>query len=225
VSARQPWTDGLIEVTLRSAQVTDRSRVSQFLSKMDREGLYQRHFSHGEASNLALLHRIDILDQVNSVAVLALDQNREVLGHGEFVAENFEAEFALMVLPQFRGLGIGARLLKALLDKGRMTSLRRLHGMIQASNAPALRLVLKQGFRVVPGEDHRVVLVSCDPSKPEFQFVWPPNAANSAPVPLISDDPDRTPIHCCTGPRAPLWPSGGQVQRIAADLVSGGQEA
>ena len=160
MSARQPWTDGLIEVQLRSANTTDRSSLSQFLAKMDRDGLYQRHFSHGEAPNLALLDRINLLGQSDRIVVLALGGNGEVVGHGEYAGKNDEAEFALMVLPLFRGLGIGARLLRALLDKARMTGLRRLNGMIQASNAPALRLALNHGFKVVPGDDRRVVLVS-----------------------------------------------------------------
>jgi GNAT superfamily N-acetyltransferase len=225
VSARPPWTDPIIRVQITSAQATDRPRVTQFLTKMDHNGLYQRHFSHGEAPNLDLMRRIDMLGYADRHAVLAVGANGDVLGHGEYVAENGEAEFALMVLPLFRGLGIGARLLRAMLDHARMAGLRRLHGMIQASNAPTLRLVLRHGFAVVPGADHRVVLVSCKiETNVETKFFSQSNTAN-APVPLIRNDPDRTPLHRRIGPRAPFWPRGGQVQRVSADAVGGGQEA
>ncbi len=127
---------------------------------MDREGLYERHFTHGEAPNLALLRRLDLLDQRERVAILALSHDGAVLGHGEYVAEDGEAEFALMLLRLYRGRGIGTRLLRALLESARNAGQTKVHGVIQATNARASQLALRNGFRIVPGDDARVLIVS-----------------------------------------------------------------
>ncbi|MDO8787576.1 MAG: GNAT family N-acetyltransferase [Sulfuritalea sp.] len=206
MSARQPWAAELMEFRLRSAEPEDRSRVSRFLAAMDREGLYMRHFAHGEAPNLALLDRIDALDQRDRVAVLAVGHDGEVLGQGEYVAEHGAAEFAFMVLPRHRVRGIGTALLRALLDIGTAAGVTRMHGMIQASNRRALQLVRKNGFRVVRGDDATVVIVSRDLTP--GSEARPEQAAKRYPLPFICHDSDRTPLHRRPGPRAPLRAGG-----------------
>ena len=207
MSARQPWAPELMEFRLRSAEPRDRSRVSRFLAAMDREGLYTRHFAHGEAPNLALLDRIDALGQGARAVVLAVDRDGEVLGHGEYVAEHGAAEFAFMVLPRHRVRGIGTALLRALLDIGTAAGATRMHGMIQASNTRALTLVRKNGFRVVRSDDATVVIVSRDLT-PGSQ-ARPEQAAERYPLPFICHDSDRTPLYRRLGPRAPLRAGGG----------------
>jgi len=206
VSARQPWADPA-QMQVRAAAPKDRRRVARFLAAMDRDGLYQRHFSHGEAPNLALLSRLDAVDQCQRVAVLAVASDDEVLGHAEYVVEHGAAEFALMVLPDQRARGIGTALLQALLDLATAGGERRMHGMIQASNTRALKLVLKTGFRVVPGDDATVVIVSRDlaPSRDAA----PASAAHRYPFSLARHDPDRTPLHRRPGPGTPLRAGGG----------------
>lgn len=207
MSARQPWTAELTEFQLRSATPNDRHRVMRFLAAMDREGLYQRHFAHGEAPNQALLGRIDALDQGNRVAVLAVARDGEVLGHGEYVAEHGAAEFALMVLPRSRTRGIGGRLLHALLEIAAATGQHRMHGMIQAGNRRALQLVRNQGFRVVASDDATVVIVSRDLTpRPD---PTPAGPADRYLHPFIRHDTDRAPLHRRIGPRAPLRAGGG----------------
>lgn len=50
----------------------------------------------------ALLRRLALLDRDQRVAILALSRDGSVVGHGEYVAEAGEAEFAIMLLPLFR---------------------------------------------------------------------------------------------------------------------------
>jgi GNAT superfamily N-acetyltransferase len=194
VSARQPWADPT-QFQVRVAGPHDRDRVARFLAAMDRDGLYERHFAHGEAPNLALLRRIEALDQRERVAVLAVGHDGEVLGHGEYVAEHGAAEFALMVLPLFRVRGIGRRLLRALLEIAAAAGQSEMHGIIQASNTRALQLVRNSGFRLVPGEDRTTVIAS-RPLSPSHS------------LPFIRHDPDRTPLHRRLGPGAPLRAGG-----------------
>ncbi|MBI3095738.1 MAG: GNAT family N-acetyltransferase [Rhodocyclales bacterium] len=226
MSARQPWAVDFLAAQVRTADAGDCEQVADFLAAMDRAGLYQRHFSHGDAPNLALLRRLEAVEQRDRVAVLAVGRDGAVLGHGEYVATDGKAEFALMVLPQHRAQGIGGGLLQALLEIALAVGQKEMHGIIQAGNTQALKLTLNHGFRVIPGDDPTAVIVSrqlrpatlADPAGAD---------CNSAPYsfPPIRHDPDRTPLHRRPGPGAPLRARGGQMQCLAADAVGGGQEA
>ena len=147
---------------LRRAESKDKNSVGRFLAAMDREGLYQRHFSAGEAPNIALLQRMDMLDHCNRVALLVVDSGDEILAHGEYVADNGTAEFALMVSPFFRLQGIGTRLLRALMNTAIGTGQRRMIGIAQAVNTQAVHLILSNGFQAVPGADRTTVEVSME---------------------------------------------------------------
>jgi len=195
VSARQPWAEST-QFQVRAAGPHDHDRIARFLAAMDRDGLYERHFAHGEVPNLALLRRMEALDQRDRVAVLAVGYDGEVLGHAEYVAEHGAAEFALMVLPVFRHHGIGRRLLHALLELATAAGQREMHGIIQASNTRALQLVRNSGFRLVPGADRTTVIASRQLSP-------------SQPHPFIRHDPDRTSLHRRPGPGASLRAGGG----------------
>ena len=210
MTARLPWMAAPFQYPVRSAVPSDRDRVARFLAAMDRDGLYQRHFAHGDAPNLALLQRLGALDHCSRVAVLALGHDGEAVGHGEYVAENGLAEFALMVLPQFRARGIGKRMLQALLDIATAAGLNGMHGMIQASNGGAIRVALECGFQGVPGDDRAVVIVSRVLSASVHAVPGSP-AAVRAGYPFIAQphDPDRTSLHRRLGSRAPLRARGG----------------
>jgi len=195
LSARQPWADPA-QYQVRAVGPDDRSRVARFLAAMDRDGLYERHFAHGEAPNLALLRRMETLDKRDRVAVLAVGHDGEVLGHAEYVAEHGAAEFALMVLPRSRHRGIGRKLLTALQQIATAAGQRAMHGMIQASNTRALHLVRNSGFSLAAGEDRTTVIASRQLSP-------------SQPLPFIRHDPDRTSLHRRPGPGAPLRAGGG----------------
>ena len=156
----------VITLSLRPAESKDKDAVGRFLAAMDKEGLYQRHFSASDASNIALLQRLDRLDHLNRVALLVVDRGGVVLAHGEYVADNGTAEFALMVSPLFRVQGIGTRLLLALMNTAMDTGQRKMIGIAQAVNTHALRLLMSNGFRAVPGTDRTTVELSMELNVP-----------------------------------------------------------
>ena len=134
-------------IRLRTAGPEDHESVGRFLAAMDREGLYQRHFAHGEGPNLALLARLAATGGIDRVAVIALNHAGEVQAHAEYVAMDGGVEYALMVLPELRGIGLGRRLLAALQQLAAAAAgQRQMHGLIQAGNTPAIQLALKLGF-------------------------------------------------------------------------------
>jgi hypothetical protein len=83
MSAREPWAG----VAIRAAIATDAAAIRTFLAAMDRDGLYERHFAHGEAPNLALIARLARLDGRQRTMFLAVGADGTVIGHAEYVAE------------------------------------------------------------------------------------------------------------------------------------------
>lgn len=196
MSAREPWA----RVAIRAAGPADAEVIANFLASMDRDGLYERHFAHGEAPNRALIERLAMLDGRRRTMYLAVGADDTVIGHAEYVAGAESAEFALMVLPAWRGSGIGGELLGALLAAAARAGLAEMHGLIQATNTRAIRLARKLGFLARPGDDRTTVIVSrlC-------LATWNAETDHASslcemPPEPLRHDPDRTPLHRCPCP-------------------------
>jgi acetyltransferase len=191
MSAREPWAG----VDIRPAITTDGPAIRTFLAAMDRDGLYERHFAHGEAPNLALIDRLARLDGRQRTMFLAVGADSTVIGHAEYVADRETAEFALMLLPAFRGAGIGRRLLDALLTTAASAGLQTMYGIIQATNTRAIQLARKRGFHVRPGEERTTVIVSRQllPKHGVLSSLAPDRCL--APQENTHHDPDRTSLH------------------------------
>lgn len=191
MSAREPWA----RVAIRPAGLADADAIAKFLAAMDRDGLYERHFAHGEAPNRALLERLGKVDGGGRAMYLAVGADGTAIGHAEYVANAESAEFALMVLPAWRGAGIGGELLSALLVGAARAGLAEMHGIIQATNTRAIRLARKLGFQVRPGGDRTTVIVSrqcLTLMDAGTQFA---SGQSLMPPELLRHDPDRTPLH------------------------------
>ena len=191
MSAREPWAG----VAIRRAIITDAATIRNFLAAMDRDGLYERHFAHGEAPNLALLARLAKTDGRRRAMFLAVGADGTVIGHAEYVASGDAAEFALMLLPAFRGAGIGRQLLDTLLSAAAGAGLQTLHGIIQATNTRAIQLARKRGFQVRSGGEWTTVIVSRQ-LQPEHGDPPPPAQDQClAPQEYTHHDLDRITIH------------------------------
>ncbi len=80
------------------------------------------------------------------INVLAMAQNR-VAGHLALMAGEHSAEMACFVHQDFRRNGIGTSLVNHAVDVCRQKGLRSLWVLISSENNPALRGLLKYGFR------------------------------------------------------------------------------
>ncbi len=201
MSARPPWADAEAGISIRSANPDDRTALTGFLAAMDPGGLYERHFAHGDAPNLALLDRLYSADGHDRKVLLAVGADATVIGHAEYVAEGGAAEFALMVLPDWRDCGLGKALLSALLVAATAAGLSEMHGLILATNTRATMVARKLGFGFRRGEDSRTVIVSRPlsrrpvPGLPEAERGTTPELPDA-----FHHDPDRTALHRCPIP-------------------------
>ena len=83
MSARPPWADAEAGISIRIANPDDRAALTGFLAAMDPGGLYERHFAHGDAPNLALLDRLYSADGHDREVLLAVGADATVVGHAE----------------------------------------------------------------------------------------------------------------------------------------------
>ncbi len=200
MSAREPWADVALQ-GIRAAGRVDRFEVASLLARMDQDGLYERHFAHGEAPNLALLRRLDEVDGQDRVALLAVGADDTAIGHAEYVATDGTAEFALLVDPAARDRGVGRALLAALVERATQVGLVQMNGLILATNTRALRLSRKLGFRLRPGEDRRTVIVSRPLCTASTLAEGSPDAGSPGVSPeAYYHDPDRISLHPRAGP-------------------------
>ena len=200
MSGREPWALALPAV-IRVAAAGDREAVAALLARMDRDGLYERHFAHGEAPNLALLRRLERIDGRDHVAMIAIGPDATVVGHAEYVACDRSAEFALLVHPAWRDRGIGRALLAGLLTQAKSAGQAELNGMIQATNTRAIQLTRRMGFSLRPGEDRRTVIVwRALRGVPPAAASGAGGQARGAAPDTPCHDPDRIPLHRRPGP-------------------------
>jgi RimJ/RimL family protein N-acetyltransferase len=74
-------------------------------------------------------------------------------GHSVLCSDGETAEIAVFVHQDFRGRGLGKRLLAEMVHEARRLGLRRVWGVTDLDNVPMLRLARALGF--VPGRDPR----------------------------------------------------------------------
>ncbi len=90
------------------------------------------------------------LDHLSAYPNFVLLVEGQVVGHAVLCPEGDSAEVALFVRQRYRGLGLGRKLLGALLDEARRRGLRRVWGITDLYNLPMLRLARSFGFSFGP---------------------------------------------------------------------------
>jgi len=121
--------------------------------------LYQRFLNGGIKQNPRLLERLVNVDFTRDLALIATasiageESPIGVARYARLDAESGVAEFAITVADAWHGRGIGARLLRRLVECARDRGLARLTGDVLATNRAMLALARAQGFRVSFHED------------------------------------------------------------------------
>lgn len=151
---------GLQAVRTRAAGIPDREGVARLLQEMDRQGLYQRHFAHGEGPNLALLARFEQLGHGRHAMVVAHTADGHIIGHGEYAPAADGVEFALLVQPQWRRQGVARAMLKRLCRLAAAAGEPEIIGLVKADNLSMLYLARALGFLVEPSDETAVLRIS-----------------------------------------------------------------
>jgi len=160
--AIRPYPQHLEEsVTLKNGDVClfrpilpeDEPALQRFIAKVTKEDLYYRYFSEINEfthEDLANMTQIDYDREMAIVAVRRTDDGEEILGVTRAISDpdNVDAEFAVLVRSDLKGLSLGRRLLEKLIGYTRDHGLMRLNGITMPNNRGMVTLARKLGFTV-----------------------------------------------------------------------------
>jgi acetyltransferase len=131
----------------------DEPLLQQFIARVTKEDLYYRYFNEINEfthDDLANMTQIDYDREMAFVAVYGTGDNAEILGVTRAISDpdNIDAEFAVLVRSDLKGLGLGGRLLEKLIGYTRAHGLARLNGITMPNNRGMIALARKLGFEV-----------------------------------------------------------------------------
>jgi GNAT superfamily N-acetyltransferase len=87
------------------------------------------------------------LEHLGSYVNFLAKAGGKVVGHGVLCPEGYTAEIAIFVHQDFRGRGIGRKLVKELIGEAQRLGVRRVWGLTESDNIPMLRLLRQFGFQ------------------------------------------------------------------------------
>ncbi|EKS1845474.1 protein lysine acetyltransferase [Cronobacter muytjensii] len=149
----------------------DEPQLQRFISQVTKEDLYYRYFSEINEfthDDLANMTQIDYDREMAFVAVRQRADGEEIIGVTRAISDpdNIDAEFAVLVRSDLKGLGLGRRLLEKLIAYTRDHGLSRLNGITMPHNQGMVALARKLGFSVDIQLDEGIVGLSLALTKP-----------------------------------------------------------
>lgn len=145
-----------------------------FHAALDRVAREGRYLAILQAPSLARTRRV-VLDSLRNGAVhVVAVAGREVVGWCDLrarsaVTQRHSAVLGMGVVAEYRGLGVGARMLAMTLEMGQARGIRRAELVVRSDNAPAIALYRRFGFDVegtcrhylhIDGNDHDALLMA-----------------------------------------------------------------
>ena len=131
----------------------DEPQLQRFIGRVTKEDLYYRYFSEINEfthDDLANMTQIDYDREMAFVAVRREDGDDEIIGVTRAISDpdNVDAEFAVLVRSDLKGLGLGSKLMEKLITYTRQHGLQRLNGITMPHNQGMIALARKLGFNV-----------------------------------------------------------------------------
>ena len=131
----------------------DEPLLKLFIDQVTKEDLYYRYFSEiNEFSHddLANMTQIDYDREMAFVAVRQKNDGPEIIGVTRALSDpdNIDAEFAVLVRSDLKGLGLGSELLEKMIQYTRSHGLTRLTAVTMPNNRGMIGLAKKLGFSI-----------------------------------------------------------------------------
>lgn len=130
----------------------DEPQLRQFISQVTKEDLYYRYFSEINEFTHEDLANMTQIDYDREMAFVAVRQGKkeDILGVTRAISDpdNIDAEFAILVRSDLKGLGLGKRLLEKLIAYTRDHGFQQLNGITMPNNHGMIALARKFGFDI-----------------------------------------------------------------------------
>lgn len=162
-------------VLVRAIQPEDKMALRNGFERLSFESVYARFFQRKRelsAQELKDLTEIDFVKKVVIGVGLLPEDNLIPIGVGRYVVDEADptsAEFALTVVDDFQGLGVGSLLLKHLTQIARDSGIEHLHATMLATNEKMLHLLKRSRLPVRRSSDGDLIRLVIDlKSAPSF---------------------------------------------------------
>lgn len=153
---REVETENGFRFRVRPVRPEDEELFRDFLERVDPNDIRQRFFTPIKDFSHAFVARLTQIDYARSMVLVALDiDSGELLGTGRLHADpdNENAEYAVFVRSDMQGRGLGAMLMRMIIEYARGHGTKRIYGQVLAENRGMLVLAGQLGFREGPDPD------------------------------------------------------------------------
>ncbi|MCM2295947.1 bifunctional acetate--CoA ligase family protein/GNAT family N-acetyltransferase [Rhodoferax sp.] len=162
------------EYIVRPVHPDDATMLQDFVRSLSPESRYFRFVSSMQELPATMLSRFTLIDYDREMALVALITEEVTNAQGETVAatriigvsryitnpDRASCEFSLVVADEFKGRGLGSRLMLSIMDFAREKGLTEIEGLVLANNPNMLKLMKGLGF-----------VVKSFPEDPDFKLV------------------------------------------------------
>lgn len=148
-------------VRVRPVSAADGERIQSFVRALSLESRRARFFSPVRELSHAQLERMTQMAFPAAVGLVAerADATRELLAVAQYACDDEGPEFAVVVADAWQGRGLGARLVRQLVEIAGVAGFAVLRGFVLGSNAAMIGLARSMGFRVAADRDPRLVRI------------------------------------------------------------------
>ncbi|MFZ3159722.1 MAG: bifunctional acetate--CoA ligase family protein/GNAT family N-acetyltransferase [Rhodoferax sp.] len=168
-----PLADGG-EYIVRPVHPDDASMLQDFVRSLSPESRYFRFVSSMQELPATMLSRFTLIDYDREMALVALitedvtdaqgqtTEATRIIGVSRYITnpDRASCEFSLVVADEFKGRGLGSRLMLSIMDFAREKGLTEIEGLVLANNPNMLKLMRGLGF-----------VVKSFPEDPNFKLV------------------------------------------------------
>ena len=152
------------EYTVRPVHPDDASMLQEFVRKLSPESRYFRFVSSMQELPTTMLSRFTLIDYDREMALVAVHRERRqdangettetarIVGVSRYVTnpDRTTCEFSLVVADDFKGQGLGSRLMLSIMDFAREKGLTEIEGLVLTHNPTMLKLMRGLGFQIKP---------------------------------------------------------------------------
>jgi acetyltransferase len=162
------------EYTVRPVHPDDANMLQAFVRSLSPESRYFRFVSSMQELPATMLSRFTLIDYDREMALVAIIteestdaqgntvEHTRIVGVSRYITnpDRSTCEFSLVVADEFKGRGLGSRLMLSIMDFAREKGLTEIEGLVLANNPNMLKLMRGLGFAVKPF-----------PEDPDFKLV------------------------------------------------------
>jgi acetyltransferase len=141
------------DICIRPIRPEDAELVQEFVRNLSEQSRFFRFMNSVQELSQSMLVRFTQIDYSREMALIAVTEvhNKEVeLGVARFAfnPDGESCEFALVIADQMHGMGLGQKLMTALMDAARSKGLKVIEGEVLKNNVDMLHLMARLGFDI-----------------------------------------------------------------------------